>query len=209
LLPSTGQTAVLPPWLTIAGVAPTLQQRLAVAPDPMVYVPLRGAPPPAVIALARGSSDTAATAGALRDVVPALNPDLPAARLMPMEQAIAEAQWPARGSTKISETVVLIAILLAAAGLYAVTAHAVVLRSAEISVRRALGARASHIVQLVGRRAAMQVAIGSALGVAGATAWERATGASIVDDAAGPLVDPIALARPRAVVPLLPPAAGR
>src|SRR5262249_7469005 len=48
LLPSTGQTAVLPPWLTIAGVAPTPQQRLAVAPDPMVYVPLRGAPPPAV-----------------------------------------------------------------------------------------------------------------------------------------------------------------
>jgi len=199
-------TAAAPPWLTIAAIAPTLRQRFAPDPDPIVYLPLRGEAPAAVVLLGRASarSDTAAVGGAIRDVVRAINPDLPIARLMPMDQAIGEAQWAARGSTRISETVVLIAILLAAVGLYAVTAHAVVLRTGEISVRRALGARAGHIIWMVWRRASIQIGLGGAIGVIGGIAWEQVTGTWFLGtgSAAG-LLDPVDFVMIVAVVAII------
>jgi putative ABC transport system permease protein len=58
-------------------------------------------------------------------------------------------------------------------GVYGVTAFAVSKRAREIGVRVALGARARHICVLVTRGAAAQVALGTALGLAGALALGR------------------------------------
>ena len=77
----------------------------------------------------RTTADTAAIAPRLRDAVRALDPDLPLYRLMPLEQALLESQWNARVSNMIATSISLIALCLAAVGLYAVTAHAVVQRT--------------------------------------------------------------------------------
>lgn len=58
-----------------------------------------------------------------------------------------------------------IALLLAAIGLYGLTAYSVVRRTSEIGVRMALGANRMNIVQLVLRGAFVQVAIGLAIGI--------------------------------------------
>jgi putative ABC transport system permease protein len=61
-----------------------------------------------------------------------------------------------------------IALLLAAVGLYAVTAYSVTQHTREIGVRVVLGARPAQVIWLFLRRGAVQLGIGLAIGVAGA-----------------------------------------
>jgi len=95
---------------------------------------------------------------------------------MPMEQALAELQWNGRVSSMIATTISLVALCLAAVGLYAVTMHAVSERTQEIGVRMALGARTSHVVGIVARRVARQLAFGLAAGAACTLPWGRLFG---------------------------------
>ena len=60
----------------------------------------------------------------------------------------------------------MLGLLLAAVGLYGVTAHAVTSRRAEIGIRMALGASANGVVSMVLRRVAWLVGVGIALGAA-------------------------------------------
>jgi putative ABC transport system permease protein len=61
-----------------------------------------------------------------------------------------------------------IALVLAAVGLYAVTAYSVAQRTQEIGIRMALGALPGSVMWLVLRRGLVQLAIGLPLGMAGA-----------------------------------------
>jgi ABC-type antimicrobial peptide transport system permease subunit len=66
-----------------------------------------------------------------------------------------------------------IALVLSAVGLYAVTAYSVSQRTQEIGVRMALGAQPAQVLWLVLRRALVQLAIGLPIGIAGAFAVGR------------------------------------
>jgi putative ABC transport system permease protein len=162
------------PWLTIVGVVPSVRQRAPLIPDPVVYVPLRSAAASTVAMVTKGSGDPAMLPPALRGALRAIDPELPLYRVMSMEQALDESQWAARGSIAISLVIVWVAIGLAAVGLYAVTAHAVIQRSQEIGVRIALGAATSDVVKLIGRRVCTQVGLGIVTGVAFIMAWQKA-----------------------------------
>jgi ABC-type antimicrobial peptide transport system permease subunit len=65
-------------------------------------------------------------------------------------------------------------LILACIGLAGVTAYAVARRRKEIGIRMALGARSSQVLRLVMKEGAVMVAIGSALGFAGAFLVSRA-----------------------------------
>jgi putative ABC transport system permease protein len=69
--------------------------------------------------------------------------------------------------------IALIALVLATVGLYALTAHSVAQRSHEIGVRMALGAKSSQVVWLFVQRTVIQLALGLALGIAGAVGIGR------------------------------------
>jgi putative ABC transport system permease protein len=137
-------------------------------PDPVVYVPLRAQPPAFAILLIRAQRDAASLTSLAREEVRAIDPDLPLFAIQTLDQQLAQARWPFRVFGTMFAIFAAIALALSAVGLYAVTAYSVAQRTQEIGVRMALGAQASQVWWLILRRSIVQMAIGLALGVAGA-----------------------------------------
>jgi ABC-type antimicrobial peptide transport system permease subunit len=84
----------------------------------------------------------------------------------------------------------IIALILAAIGLYGVLAYTVAGRTREIGVRMALGAPAAHVLGLVARESASVVGIGLAIGAVAAVGAGRAIAGLLYG--IGP-VDPLSL----------------
>jgi predicted permease len=165
------------PWLEIIGVSTTVRQRPLPDPDPVVYLPLPASPPATAVLIVRSpAASTAAIAPILRDTVRSIDRDLPLYRLMAMESAFSEAQWNGRLSTAIINGITAIGLMLAAVGAYTVSAHGVAQRTQEIGVRMALGSQPRQVAWLVLQRAAAQLAIGLAAGVACTLGWDRLFG---------------------------------
>jgi ABC-type antimicrobial peptide transport system permease subunit len=91
---------------------------------------------------------------------------------MTMPQAIDEVAWVGEMSSHLARTLTVAALLLAVAGLYAVTANAVGQRSREIGLRMALGAQAWQVRWLIVKRAAIQVGLGLVFGILCTMAWD-------------------------------------
>jgi putative ABC transport system permease protein len=92
---------------------------------------------------------------------------------MSFEESVRNAVWNGRLSDVIIWSIAVVAFALALVGLYAVTGHTVERWTRELALRIALGAGGGQIVWLVLRRVLAQLAIGLALGVAGAIAFDR------------------------------------
>ena len=98
----------------------------------------------------------------------AIEPDLPLFRIQTMDQLLALQRWPFRVFGTMFAIFAVIALVLSAVGLYAVTAYSVTQRTSEIGVRMALGAQSPQVMWLVLRRGLVQLAIGLPIGIAGA-----------------------------------------
>ena len=90
-----------------------------------------------------------------------------------MEQLLVERLTYFRYLASGSSTVALLALLLSAVGLYAVTAYSATQRTRKIGLRVALGARPDQVQWLVLQRALWQLAFGLSVGVAGAVGMGR------------------------------------
>jgi putative ABC transport system permease protein len=155
---------------TIVGIAPTVRQRAFQDPDPdpVVYLPYRADPRRFVSLLVRGTGDPARITTLVREEMRAIEPDIPLFRIQTMDQMLAQQRWPLRTFGSMFALFAVIALVLSAVGLYAVTAYSVTQRTAEIGVRMALGAQPKQVMWLVMRRSLIQLAIGVPLGIAGA-----------------------------------------
>jgi len=170
------------PWLTIVGVAPNVRQRSVqdVDPDAIAYVSYRTDPPRGMGILIRSHGDPAALIAAVRKAVQDTDPDQPVFDVRTMEQAFAQNRWPYRVFGTLFTIFAVIALVLSAVGIYAVTAYSVTQRTQEIGVRMALGARAGQVSWLILRQGLVQLAIGLTLGTAGALAAAPVLGALLV-----------------------------
>jgi ABC-type antimicrobial peptide transport system permease subunit len=81
--------------------------------------------------------------------------------------------FPARAAASVLGAFGLLAIVLAATGVYGVTAYAVSRRTREIGIRMALGARPGEVVHVVLSRTTMLVSVGAAIGIGLALATGR------------------------------------
>jgi putative ABC transport system permease protein len=116
----------------------------------------------------RTVGEPSAAASLVREQVSAIEPDLPLFGVMTLDQLLAQQRWTFRVFGGMFTIFAGIALVLSAVGLYAVTAYAVVQRTAEIGVRMALGAQPTAIVWLILRQSLVQLAVALPLGAAGA-----------------------------------------
>ncbi len=155
---------------TIVGIVPNLRQRDFQLPDPdaIAYLPFRLDPRGFMNLIVRSAGDPNLMTPILREEVRAIDADLPLFGIRTMDAQLAQARWPFRIFGAMFAIFAIIALVLSAVGLYAVTAYAVSQRTQEIGVRMALGAQGNEVAWLFLRRSMIQLAIGLTLGVAGA-----------------------------------------
>lgn len=136
---------------------------------PYVFLP-RGQYPlasgfrdPAILIRARG--EPVKIAPSVRGAIQSLAADLPYISLQPMESLFDWYVLPFRIGARLFTLFGVLALGMAAVGLYAVLAHLVAQRTREIGVRVSLGARAGQVVQFVIRQGMLPVAVGLGVGM--------------------------------------------
>ena len=97
-----------------------------------------------------------------------MDPTVPVTNIRTMEEILARNRWPQRTFGVMFLVFSIIAIVLAAVGLYSVTAYSVAQRTQEIGIRMALGAEARQVRWLIVRRSLIELGVGLCLGIAAA-----------------------------------------
>jgi macrolide transport system ATP-binding/permease protein len=157
--------------LEVVGVARDGKYRsLTESPRPFMYFALPQAYRSAVRLHVRTTADAGATLAAIRAAMRELDPDLPVTETVTMQTHLEEAVFAQRiGATLLSIFGVL-ALTLAAVGLYSVMSYAVTQRTHEMGIRLALGASPGELRRMVVRSGMRVAALGLAIGAAGAAA---------------------------------------
>jgi putative ABC transport system permease protein len=161
---------------TIVGVSPTIRQRgMERDPDPVVYIThgQNALMAMGVNLLVRARDNPVAVTSLLRQEVSAMDPDVPVTNIRTMDEILARNRWPQRTFGTMFLAFAVIAIVLAAVGLYSVTSYSVAQRTQEIGIRMALGAEGEQVRWLILRRGLIQLVIGLTLGLAGALGTGR------------------------------------
>jgi ABC-type antimicrobial peptide transport system permease subunit len=181
-------------WMTVIGVsADIVQNPQNPEAPPVVFITMNQEPWGWMGLMVRSNSDAAVLAGQVRNVVQAVDPDLPLFDVRTLAVGFERQFWFLRVFGTVFFIFALIGLLMASVGIYAVVAQATARRTREIGIRMALGSTASGIRRLVLSRGLKQLSIGLSLGLLGA--W----GASHVLSKAGILLgvspnDPIVFA---------------
>jgi putative ABC transport system permease protein len=122
---------------------------------------------------AGGLQDPTRLASAVRSEVHALDPNLPVYNVKTVSQMIDERISPKRLMTYILGVFALVALLLAAVGIYGVMSYAVTQRTREIGIRIALGAQTLDVLKLVVKNGLVLALIGVVIGLPAAFALTR------------------------------------
>ncbi len=175
--PASAPATAPPRWLTIVGVAPAIRQQAfdgTAQQRPLVYVPITGGASVTSTVMVRHRLDPEAAASLLRAEAQAVDPNVALYRMRTLKQVVREGQWTRHTSAVLADTVTYMSLLLAMVGLYAVTAQRVTLKTREIGLRMALGARSTQIARVIIAGLRMPLLAGLLLGTAGAMAWDGA-----------------------------------
>jgi predicted permease len=123
--------------------------------------------------LIRTSFDSVSWPSIVAPLVTSIDPDQPVYDIKTMDQRLAGSLTSRRFSTVWIGCFAVATILLATIGVYGVMSYLVTLRTREMGIRRALGARPGQVLHLIVREGLVLAAAGSAIGLAGAYALRR------------------------------------
>jgi len=163
------------PDVRVVGVARTVKySTLAEEPQPFLYLPLEQSYQPANTLFVRTEGDPAGMLDALRRELRELDRDLPVYDVRTLTEQVGASLWPVRLSATLFTIFGILALLLAAMGIYAVVSQSVAQRTHEIGVRLAIGAQRADVFRLVMRQSMKLALIGVAIGLPTAFALTRA-----------------------------------
>jgi putative ABC transport system permease protein len=169
-----------PRWFSVVGVVGDVKTPDLTGVNPQMYTAARQNPNRAMALMVRAADPDAVTA-AVRDEVRALDPDVAVYRMRSMQDAFDDELASSRILAGMFVAFAVLALLLAASGLYSVIAYSVSQRVQEIGIRMALGAVAGDIRRLIARQTFLLVTIGGAIGLAGGAALAHAASSVLVD----------------------------
>ncbi|HZF37577.1 MAG TPA: FtsX-like permease family protein, partial [Blastocatellia bacterium] len=121
----------------------------------------------------RTSGKPTSVAAAVRHQVQSLDPNLPVTNLEALTEVLAGSLFAARMGAVLLAIFGLVALLLAAVGLYGLMSYGVARRTREIGIRMALGADRANIISLLLKQGMTPVVVGLAMGLLGAWSLKK------------------------------------
>jgi putative ABC transport system permease protein len=163
-----------PRWREIVGIVGHVKHKgLEGESRVQYYIPYQQRPTGNMYLVVRTGGDPTSVSGAVRGAVLGIDRDLPVFRVKTMEQYVADSMAQRRFAMFVFGIFAVIALVLAAVGLYGVMAYSVTQRTHEIGVRMALGARSRDVVSLVVRQGMTLAGIGLVAGLGAAYGLTR------------------------------------
>jgi predicted permease len=167
----TGSTQSTASWATVVGVVGNIRQdAIETEGSPHVYFSIYQLSGRTMNLVVRSASDPARLGESLRRQVQAVDPNLPVFGISTLSSVVSSSLTPHRFSAQLMGAFAVLALLLAAIGIYGVLAYFVGQRVREIGVRMALGASANEVVRMVLLQGMYPIIAGTAVGLAGSFA---------------------------------------
>jgi putative ABC transport system permease protein len=169
------------PWFTVVGiVADMRRQGLEREPVPQVFVSLAQNPPrSADVFIRTASGDPLSMAGAVRAAIRRAEKNAPIYGVAPLEQQFGSYLTQRRFQTSLLAGFSIVALLMAAVGIYGLIQYSVATRTREIGLRMAIGARGSDIFRMIVGEGLILSLMGLAAGLVGAW-WLGRAGSSLL-----------------------------
>ena len=195
------------PRYTVVGVVASVKMQGLVGSDERfggVYFPMDQFPSRNLYLAARLSTDPSSVLPAIRRELAAVDAEVPFFNVRSMQERIDASLLSRRAPMALALTFGIVAVFLAAVGIYGMLAYQVAQRHREIGIRMALGGDAGGIFRLVLREGMILVAVGAVAGVLGSLAVGRFLQSQLYDVKA---TDPAMLAGSAVILALVAAAA--
>jgi ABC-type antimicrobial peptide transport system permease subunit len=138
-----------------------------------VYQPHATSPLSRPFFVVHTDADAVATADRMRAAIRSVDSDVPISRTISMQDVLDDAVAVRRFQMNLVTAFAIVALLLAAVGIYGVVSFTVVQTTPEIGIRMALGAHRKEVLTMIVRRGLAPVAAGLTVGIAGAIVTSR------------------------------------
>jgi predicted permease len=172
-----------PTWLTVVGIVKDAKQEEWAAPVyPEVYLAAfqnrqflgeAGAHMAYITLVVRTTGDPAALAPTVKNTVWSIDSNLPISEVLTMDGIVSGANAQPRFEMLLLGIFAVVALVMAAVGIYGVMSYSVSRRTHEIGIRISLGASRKDVFRLVVRQGMMLALVGSAAGITGALLLSR------------------------------------